>query len=264
MKVKSIYVCEICDTQHITKKKAENCETKCKAVKAIKEQDKAVQKQEEDKHFAAKSVAEIAEHISDYLTKNTKIECRAVFRVNPYELCSNSHDAPKGKRTNWCKNSELPTGYMGMSGSLDIYIEGGYDSSVSKYFDYYRNKYNISTGSGGCMPHGLGWSVTIWADDYPNIKKQMEEYFILKDKYAKYENELEDIEYKYHRDKSNFISNHEKYINQLRILDEAQKNLDKIVESLHEEFESISPIYQPTAEQISLNDISTAKNKFIE
>jgi hypothetical protein len=262
MKVKSIYICEICNTKHTAKTRAENCEAKCKETKEKEKQSKVIEEKEADKHFNAKSIAEIAKNISEYLTKNTEIECVASFDVNPDKLCRNFHSAPKGKRVNFSRENSMPTGYMGLFGRFSIHIKGGYNGKVYDCFNAYRNKYNICTGTGGARPHGLEWSVTIWADDYPNIKKQLEEYYILHDGNLEYEEELMIIECEYNQNKRIFVKSHETYENQLEIIKKAQENLQEIDKNLQEKFICANPISQPKAKEITWDDVSTAKEFF--
>jgi hypothetical protein len=258
-KSKITYVCEHCDTSYTVQKKAEACEAACK------EKLEADRKAEEqlDSFFLSESVTEIAETLSKYLTSKSGIECEAVFRVAPSERCSNSHSAPKGLPTNWGREPNTPTGYMGLYGSLDIDIDGGYNIKVSRVCDYLGNKFRIHTGSGGSRDHGLGWSVTIWADDFPKIKSKLEKYFQSLVEKEQYESEREQIDYDYLNTRLTYISENPSYIAANDVVREAHEKLSTIRENISEEFLTTFPKPETKSRVVLENEIDENLNSFL-
>lgn len=265
MKVKSVYICEICNTSHKTKSAAKTCETACINQRENSEEEKQKRANEKEKWFLAQSLSEIAQNISDYLTSKTKIECRAEFSsMVPREICSNSHTSPIGKPSNWCeKNKDLPNGYMGIVGDLKIHIKGGYSSKVSEAFDGIRYKFNIATGCGGSRDCGLGYQITVWADDYPNIRKKMDEYFDANRKCDDHAYELKQIESDYYHSTMNFVQNHETFLAQEEIVRQAQERKSEIAANLYTEFQRKNPIPEPKTEKVTHEDVRTIEQIFI-
>jgi hypothetical protein len=265
MKVQSVYICEICNVSHKTKSAAKRCEIACTKERENSQEEKNKKDAEKEKWFSAQSLSEIAQNISKYLTSKTKIKCRAEFTgMSPNETCSNSHGSPIGKPSNWCaKNNNLPTGYMGIVGNLNIHIEGGYNSKVSSAFDNIRYQYNISTGCGGARGCGLGYQITVWADDFPNIRKKMEAYFKTIHQSGIYSDELNQIKSDHYYSKMNFIHNHEEYIAQEEVIRQAQKQMREIEESLVADFQNNNPIPKPKNEKVTWDDVRKIEQSFI-
>lgn len=166
MKVNVTYTCEYTGKVFKTKEAAQASEDIHKHKDILKSEFKL-------KILKCYTIEELEILISEYLTRSSGVECEAVLSVEYHEQCSNSHSAPKGKEENWHRDPNLPMGYNGYVGTLDIYIEGGYNYVVSKICDIFGwdDNCGIHTGTGGSRDHGLGWVVTIWCDDFPNLEK---------------------------------------------------------------------------------------------
>jgi uncharacterized C2H2 Zn-finger protein len=84
--------------------------------------------------------------------------------------CSNSHNAPLGKLTNWGgKNSpDVPLSYPGWRGNIIIeYIGDSWRISDMLRF------IGICTGSGGGGSNRLHYDVTLWADDFIELRRMV-------------------------------------------------------------------------------------------
>lgn len=93
--------------------------------------------------------------------------------VTHSESVRNTHCAPKGKRTNWFGNSDLPVGYPGWHGRIEFTV---YDIGVSGS-DIGRSLL-LHTGTGGGVaakfrPNVLyyGYDVKLFEDDWPGLKE---------------------------------------------------------------------------------------------
>jgi len=109
-----------------------------------------------------------------------------------YGSPSNSHAAPKGKKTNWCGKDDGPTSYPGFAGRIaiqsdsdHIVIVGGgskikgtntrrdkrvYDGAIDSS---YLRWLGVNTGTGGGGSNA-GYDVKVFEDDFPNIKKSFQ------------------------------------------------------------------------------------------
>lgn len=77
---------------------------------------------------------------------------------------SNTHDCPKSGVTNWWSKSDLPSGYPGGQGRINVRIIAdtlGYDFALARL--------GIHTGTGG----GGYYDVKIFADDFPGLTKEI-------------------------------------------------------------------------------------------
>lgn len=145
-----------------------------------------------------KSVAEIAsvKEIEEWLMngallrtmkfvtepKDWDLACYKKFKITSVvigdykysESCSNTHESPRGKKTNWGgKEKEddgtpVPRGYPGFRGmSVRVNYEGDYPSfSLS----HALTKLGIATGGGGGAGGSSSYSYTLWLDDWAKIK----------------------------------------------------------------------------------------------
>jgi len=77
--------------------------------------------------------------------------------------CSNSHSAPKGKKTNWGGKKGIPTGYPGFRGRIRFFLSGYPDSSSNILDDT-----AIYTGSGGGGGY-VSYDVTLFAEEWPML-----------------------------------------------------------------------------------------------
>jgi hypothetical protein len=80
--------------------------------------------------------------------------------------CSNTHNAPHGKPTNWHCEPNIPRGYPGWKGRVRYLIE----KNVNGFHSEPLKRIGIHTGSGG-SGNGLNYSyeVTIFAEEFENI-----------------------------------------------------------------------------------------------
>ena len=85
---------------------------------------------------------------------------------------SNSHSAPIGKPTNWWGNEKdkeghpIATHYKGWRGHVT------FEGQLNWNFRYLNT--GLNTGNGGGGSRGYRYSVTLWEDDFPLIKKERE------------------------------------------------------------------------------------------
>lgn len=112
----------------------------------------------------------------DWYNDRQKEECRK-FAFEELEfvnmryslLVSNSHSAPAGKTTNWHRDTKLPLGYPGWSGSVRGKTNGAnYPGFFSELFNVFR----IDTGSGSGGHRSFEYQVIFWEDDWPGLKRQ--------------------------------------------------------------------------------------------
>lgn len=82
-------------------------------------------------------------------------------------MCSNSHSAPVGKRTNWGGREENePRGYPGWHGRITLDYPIYHDRAG--FFDLMRvTRLRTGTGSGGSKRASC--EVTLWEEDWPNL-----------------------------------------------------------------------------------------------
>lgn len=81
------------------------------------------------------------------------------------DMCSNSHSAPAGKKTNWCGSRSgdgVPRGYPGYTGSIS------FTTSQYGYCDLFKNT-GIHTGSGGGSEKKFRFDVTLFAEEWPML-----------------------------------------------------------------------------------------------
>jgi hypothetical protein len=87
-----------------------------------------------------------------------------------------THSAPKGKQTNWFRDSSLPTHFPGFRGHLEY----GVSDADSRFgFSGLWKDTGIRTASGsswkdfiydGVKYKGFHFDVTLWEDDWPGLK----------------------------------------------------------------------------------------------
>jgi len=79
------------------------------------------------------------------------------------DRCSNAHDAPRNRKTNWSGlRADLPIGYPGWIGRLWFQYKGDYGR------DFFRGT-GLCTGSGGGNGNACGYEVTLFEDDWTNL-----------------------------------------------------------------------------------------------
>lgn len=86
---------------------------------------------------------------------------------------SNSHSAPRGKKTNWSgENRDYPRGFPGWGGDIEYVVshDMGFGSDIVRGL-------GINTESGGARgsgtEHRYGYGVKFFADDWPGLFKNM-------------------------------------------------------------------------------------------
>jgi len=116
-----------------------------------------------------------------------------IYRSHWNNHVSNSHSAPRGKKTNWgIYDKEIPTGYPGWGGNFRIWHDADariviHDPKKKKpilvkipSFSDVSHLSGINTGSGGGRPDGSYYDVKLFAEDFPGMQKTMT-YILLKD-----------------------------------------------------------------------------------
>lgn len=79
-------------------------------------------------------------------------------------MCSNSHAAPKGRKTNWGgREPDTPRGYPGWRGRISYHTSDYYAWDSSNW-----KAAGIHTGSGG-GGHNSSYEVTVFAEEFPNM-----------------------------------------------------------------------------------------------
>lgn len=178
MKVE-VYECPYCEKLHKDEAKYKKCVAKCEKTKLTKEQqEKQAQSRRELSDYVrlnAESIGDICK-LSEQVSKEIHGKAfirKMILKVGYNEHASNSHSATIGKQTNWSRESGKPTGYPAFTGTIKfIYnLDPGFGSSCGIK--------GLNTGSGGYQgstdgSYDLGYSVTLWLDDFPKIKEKVE------------------------------------------------------------------------------------------
>ena len=111
-----------------------------------------------------------------------------IYRARWSDSCSNSHGAPRGKRTNWGGNEKgEPRGYPGWTSQFRIWWDEDAKIRIINPKSKKKNKvteikvpcfsnctdYNsgMHTGSGGGRNDGSYYSFTMFAADFPEMEK---------------------------------------------------------------------------------------------
>lgn len=260
------YICEFCRKSYSSKTRAEACEAACKLEneKALEARIKSQKELEE--FFNSGSVSEIAQKIADYINAESSKKCKVVFKVNPNEHCSNSHSAPFGKKTNWGnynRDPKIPTGYLGLVGNLSIIIEGGYSGDICKSFNDIRYKYRIHTGTGGARSYGLGWNVTLWADDFPVIKQKLKKYFELTKQHTAWKFDCGRIDQDYDLAQEKFVSNDETYLAKKEALQRAEIELQEAKQNALQVFVDSNPKPTSKLKKVTNEDLVEQRQSFL-
>lgn len=91
------------------------------------------------------------------------------------DCVSNSHHRPlAGGKTNWDRDEDLPLGYPGWRGTLEMSIAPG--SSISG--DYFHRTV-LQTGSGSSGSLHLKYSIFMFAADFPGLSRAREDALLL-------------------------------------------------------------------------------------
>ena len=91
------------------------------------------------------------------------------------DLVSNSHRAPHNGVTNWHKYPELPKGYPGWHGRIEV--QTSHYCNISNMLD----AVSVLTGSGGASKNVYGYEVTFFEADWIGLER-MRAWLILQDR----------------------------------------------------------------------------------
>lgn len=85
--------------------------------------------------------------------------------------CSNSHSAPRGKRTNWGgEHKDDPRGYPGITFTIDLNIGGISNGYVHDIF----SSVNVYLGGGSGRGHNRHvYACTVWLEDWPRLEESI-------------------------------------------------------------------------------------------
>jgi hypothetical protein len=140
------------------------------------------------------------------------------------EHASNSHSSPIGLPSNWERKDDKPSGYPALVGTIKL----TYDKAPKGSSSDIANIYRLCTGSGGYWGnqggYQLGYSVTIWLDDFPKIKEKIEQ---VKQQIQNYEDLKDVLECKFSEEVQS-----DAYINILR---EEVKNINIEISKLNDQ-----------------------------
>lgn len=118
--------------------------------------------------FAAKLAGDTWTNSKKWLGSEVKI---CIHQMRRDELCRNTHEAPRGKPTNWKRDPALPSGYPGWHGRINIRVKGEGPGFMSHVFE--QAGINTGTGGGGGKDRdgfcNLSYELTLFDDDFPAI-----------------------------------------------------------------------------------------------
>ena len=90
---------------------------------------------------------------------------------------SNSHSAPFGKEQNWGgQKKDVPRNYPGWHGRIEFNVTGDFPGFCSDIFE----DTGLNTGSGGGGTNSYGYSLDMWADDFPTMYDLHEKAIVAK------------------------------------------------------------------------------------
>jgi len=181
MKIEA-YQCKHCEGVYLEEDEMKQCEEACsEEIKEYKERQSFKEKQkslQDSVRLESESVEEIcrrcievqnefAEHDGSQKLISMKLD----VRYNPH--ASNSHSSPINGVGNFSRKSGLPTGYPALLGRVKFeYEKRGTNGRKNVGENILRF---INKGSGGGDGYNLSYGVTLWLDDFPLIKKKVEE-----------------------------------------------------------------------------------------
>ena len=206
IKTVEVYECSVCGALHKKKEDCVKCENDCNAKQKAKEQHKTSKTQLRSildyPRLNAKSISELqtmivesSEKASNVLgvnIKNLALDVRYTRRLMA------PHCTPIGVHYQDVKENDL--GFVGFTGSISFELEVVDKAKAKKYFfseypgssvfDTMFNKHGISgihTGTVGSSGKNGGkvryrYDVTLFLDDYPLMKEEVEKYQEAKEK----------------------------------------------------------------------------------
>jgi len=132
-------------------------------------------KEWEDYIYDSSSCDEIASRVSEWASFIYDHPIKISLQYFRTDYAKASHSSPKGKKAGWGPTCPL---YDAISGKVSIQIEqyGNKGPIEFKSFGSQATSDFIHTGTGGCSgaDGSYQYSMTIWLDDYPKIKKDHE------------------------------------------------------------------------------------------
>jgi len=131
-------------------------------------------KEWEDYIYDSSSCDEIASRVSEWASFIYDHPIKISLQSFRTDYAKASHSSPKGKKAGWGPTCPL---YDAISGKVSIQIEQDGNKGPIEFnsFGSYATSSFIHIGTGGGRADGLyQYSMTIWLDDYPKIKKDHE------------------------------------------------------------------------------------------
>ena len=216
IKTVEVYECSVCGSFHKKKEDCIECEKKCKAKLNAKEQHKASKAQLRSildyPRLNAKSISELQTMIIESSEKvsvvlGVKVK-KTVLDVRYTRRLITSHCTPIGVHYQDVKEKDLE--FAGFSGSISFELEVVDTAKTQKYFfsgypgssvfDTTFNRHGISgihTGTGGSNGKNdsnvrYRYDVTMFLDDFPLIKEEVEKYLKAKEERDAFVAEFDD------------------------------------------------------------------------
>ena len=254
---KTVYVCEFCGKTGAAST-IRKCERKCKERRKMYDQQRERHAAFMQFRHKAASVQHFADMISEYLTKESGIDCRCSFD-NPRisESASNTHSCPVDGVTNWRKDGNKPRGYPAVCCSVNVYIDGGYNPKVSGILDEIkRNKSGLNSLGGGSQDFGIGYGCSLFASDFPVFGPKILEW-IEKDKarraYMREKDALRDV---WVRESNAFVRDDPAVIAAERMLRDATAAAIKA-------FEKTNPLPKPTLPEVTADAVNKLHEEIV-
>ena len=94
---------------------------------------------------------------------------------------SNTHGCPRSGVRNWIVDKKLPTSYPAWVGNIEFTYVENYHNYVSNHFSPSTvfEMLGIQLGSGGGSRTKSHYSVTLWEDDFPNMKANRHDEMVI-------------------------------------------------------------------------------------
>lgn len=198
MKEVKRYICEICKTEHKSKKKALTCEAECTAeLEASQKKLKRINTAQQEFIDSIKFPEDVAPQTVMWMKKWNNIDLEIIEENLEFQkLTSNTHCSPINGIKNWWGKDDSPKGYPGWRAHWVFGINGeDYKNTkvtfFSDFFDGWLHNEDlvslkrIHSGSGGgwTTPDNpkkevyLHYYMTFFVDDFPGLKK----WFLIKE-----------------------------------------------------------------------------------
>lgn len=180
MKVEA-YQCKYCEQVYLDELGMEYCENSCRMEREKELKQAEFKKQQKDLQESVRlesvSVEDICRRCIEVQNKfaaqdGTPKLIDMKLDVRYHSNASNSHSSPMSEVSNFSRKPELPTGYPALVGRVRFKYECSHNYLKRIGSDILRF---INTGTGGGSVFNQGYDVTLWLDDFPLIKRQVEE-----------------------------------------------------------------------------------------